>query len=187
MTTIISKPDTILKLGEADIESLRKLVQRLSDKVWNSEDERKENDFFCFHHTKHIVFRFIHGNRDHRNFYSTPIWDVWSQFLLPVMMATVVPYNFENPVFPKVMLARLEAGESIDRHIDGAGSNLHTHKIHIPLYTNPDVKFYIKDKPHFLAEGFAYEVNNIVYHSVENKGRTDRIHFIFEVYEGGKS
>ena len=32
-------------------------------------------------------------------------------------------------------------------------------------------------------EGYAYEVNNLAPHAVENQGSTDRIHLMFEVYE----
>jgi len=100
--------------------------------------------------------------------------------LLPIMNKMVEPYVFTDPAFPKAMLARLEAGQVIDRHRDGAGSNLHTHKIHIPLQTNDKALFYVGDEAFHLAEGTGYEVNNIRPHSVENLGEEDRIHFIFE-------
>ncbi len=180
--TPVEKPYTIRELGAVDPTPLKNIVQRLSDQVWEREDERKENNFFCFHHTQHIVFRFTGGNRDHREFYANPIWEMFKPILLPIMLQVVKPYEFSQPEFPKAMLARLEAGHIIDRHVDGAGSNLHTHKIHIPLYTNPQVQFLVRDTPHFMAEGFAYEVNNIVHHEVRNNGSSDRIHFIFEVF-----
>ncbi len=92
-------------------------------------------------------------------------------------------YDYSHPAYPKVMLARLAAGYSIDRHKDVARSNLYTHKIHIPLVTNPQVKFMVDNSVHFLMEGKAYEVNNIVSHAVDNSGKIDRIHFIFEVFD----
>jgi hypothetical protein len=179
----VRKPENILELGEVDISALKYLVARTSEQVWNLENERKENNFGVFHHTRHIVFRFIEGMRDHRQFYSNPIWDVWQENLLPVMHAASTKYNFSKPVFPKAMLARLAAGAVIDRHTDGAGSNLHTHKIHIPLQTNEKAIMFINDKPFHLRENHAYEVNNIVPHAVENLGTEDRIHLIFEVFD----
>ena len=179
----VRKPDNILELGEVDILALKQLVARTSDKVWNLENERKENKFGVFHHTRHIVFRFIEGMRDHRNFYSNPIWEVWQVVLLPVMHKAIESYHFRNAVFPKAMLARLSAGAMIDRHRDGAGSNLHTHKIHVPVQTNEKAIMFIKDEPFHLREGRAYEVNNIVEHAVENRGNEDRVHLIFEVFD----
>lgn len=78
------------------------------------------------------------------------------------------------------------AGGKIDRHLDGAGSNLLTHKIHIPIQTHDKVRFFIKDNAYHLREGYAYEVNNIVTYAGENLGTSERIHLIFEVFEGSE-
>ena len=127
MAQLVNKPDSVLSLGPVDISRLLPLVQRVSDRTWEAENANKENDFDCFHHTRHIVFRFISANADPEIFYSNPSWDAWKPLLLPIIETAIAPYGFTNPVFPKVMLARLEAGAEIDRHRDGAGSNLRTH------------------------------------------------------------
>lgn len=181
----VVKPSDIRELGPVDITALKAQVARVSERVWSAEDERKENRFDCFHHTRHIIFRFIEGMRDHRCFYSTPLWPAWQDALLPVLEEASAPYGFARPIYPKVMLARLAANAVIDRHVDGAGSNLHTHKIHVPLQTSPRSLMFIRDVPFHLAEGVAYEVNNLAPHSVENTGETDRIHLIFEVFDEG--
>jgi hypothetical protein len=179
----VTKPETIRLLGPVDIAAIKKLILRTSERVWDMEDERKENKFSCFHHTRHIVFRFIDGMRDHRRFHSNPIWPVWQAQLQPVIERAAASYGFRDPVYPKVMLARLAAGAVIDRHVDGPGSNLHTHKIHIPIQTNEQASIIISDRPFHLLEGHAYEVNNLAPHSVENLGPADRIHLIFEVFD----
>ncbi len=179
----VVKPDAVRPLGPVDAAPLRALIDRFSERMWNVEDSRKENDFFCFHHTRHVVLRFTRGNRDPRDNYASPAWDVFSPILLPIMEQVIEPYGFRAPAFPKAMFARLEAGQAIDRHVDGAGSNLVTHKIHIPVYTNPDAVFAVNDEPYHLEAGQAYEVNNIAPHAAVNRGTEDRIHFIFEVYE----
>ncbi len=183
MSQMITKPDGIRELGPVNITPVKSLVDRLSEKVWALEDERKENNFFCFHHTQHIISRFIEANRDHKTFYSTPIWSVWQKTLLPIMEQVVAAYDYSQPTYPKVMLARLQAGNVIDRHVDGRGANLYTHKIHIPLQTNKHAEFIINDVSYYLQEGHAYEVNNMVAHAVENLGETDRIHIIFELFD----
>lgn len=179
----VIKPEYIRTLGPVDVTALKELVARTSERVWNLENDQKENKFACFHHTRHIVFRFIEGMRDHRRYYSNPIWNIWQAQLQPIMYQAIRPYGFFDPAFPKVMLARLAAGAVIDRHVDGAGSNLHTHKIHIPLETNEHAKIFIHDEPFHLEVGQAYEVNNLVPHWVENRGATDRIHLIFEAFD----
>ncbi len=184
MPQTITKPDTIHQLGAVDIGPLKSLVDCLSEKVWRQENERKENNFYCFHHTQHIIFRFIEGNQHPCKFYSNPIWSIWRKILLPMMEQVAAPYNYSQPIYPKVMLARLAAGQIIDRHVDGAGSNLYTHKIHIPLQTNPQARFIVKEWAYQLKAGQAYEVNNIAPHAAENFGEIDRIHLIFELFDG---
>ena len=181
---IVRKPDAVQKLGMVPTERLVSLVSRLSEEAWAKEDAGKENDFAVFHHTRHLIFRFIAGNRNPENFYSNPAWDVWRAELEPVMHAAIRPYAFRKPVFAKAMLARLQAGHEIDRHRDGAGSNLCCHKIHVPLVTNPDATFLVDETHYHLEPGHAWEVNNIKPHGARNLGSEDRIHFIFEVFDG---
>jgi hypothetical protein len=180
----VDKPARVRPVGAIDAATLRRRVARLSEKVWRQEDAAKENDFPCFHHTRHVIFRFIAGNRDPRRFYSRPIWAVWGPMLLPVMARAAAAYGYAGPVYPKVMLARLEAGHGIDRHVDGGGSNPFTHKIHVPLETNPAAVLHVDGADFHLAAGRAWEVNNLVPHGGFNGGRTDRIHLVFEVFEG---
>ena len=182
--SMVEKPDFLRELGPVDIAQLSAIVSKVSENVWNREDEAKENKFHCFHHTQHIIFRFIEGMKDHRVSYSTPVWQAWQGILVPMMRHIIRPYGFQNPQFPKAMLARLKAGYGIDPHTDGAGSNLHTHKIHVPIYTNPKATFHIGGQDFNLERGHAYEVNNIKRHGVRNDGEEDRIHLIFEVFEG---
>lgn len=180
---MIEKTKTIRELGAVDVSSLKRLVQGLSEDVWTAQDAMKENTFFCFHSTSHIVFRFIRGNRDPHHFYDNQIWNFWRDQLLPVMDQVTQVYGYAEPEYPKVMLARLHADGTIDRHVDGAGSHLLTHKIHIPLQTNPQARMYVEPEYHQLEEGKAYELNNIVSHGAENQGDTDRIHLIFESFD----
>ncbi len=179
----VCKPDAVLDLGQVDPVPVQEVLDLLSTKIWEQENARKENNFSCFHHTQHIILRFIHNLKDPRYFYSTPAWSIFQARLLPLMNDIVKPYGFTNPVFPKVMFARLEAGQVIDRHSDGAGANLMTHKIHIPLVTGPEVLFFVNDQPHYLQLGRAYEVNNIARHGVDNPTKYARVHFIFEVFD----
>lgn len=176
------KPKYLKELGNVDIEPVIKLLLKASENYWSAENTVKENKFNCFHHTQHIVLRFIKRNKNHRDFYDGMGWPFFQPVLQPVFEHVVKSYNFSQPEYPKVMFARLQAKQKIDIHRDGAGSNLHTHKIHIPLQTNSDVKFIIADKQFYLKQGMAYEVNNIVPHGVLNEGDQDRIHLIFEVF-----
>ena len=180
----VAKPARVRPLGAVGIDDLRSHVARLSEKVWAQEDAAKENDYFCFHHTRHIIFRFIVGNCDPRRFYSQPIWAVWQPLLLPLLARAAAPYGFADPVYPKVMLARLAAGHGIDLHMDAESSNPLVHKVHVPLETNPRSVLTVDGEDFHLPAGRAWEVNNLAPHGAFNGGEEDRIHLIFEVFEG---
>ena len=179
-------PDRVLDLGAVDVRALTSRVAEIGEDTWASEDDRKENRFRVFHSTQHIVFRFIPRNRDHREFYSNPSWSSWSPLLMPIIEQAIGRYGFRHPRIPKAMLARLKAHGHIDRHVDGAESNLYTHKIHVPLITDPGVIMEVDDEPFHLEAGRAYEINNVVRHAVRNDSDIDRVHFIFEVFDAAE-
>ena len=180
----VAKPHSVRRLGPVDVALLRRQVARLSEKAWRREDAVKENDYTCFAHTQHIVFRLVPEDLAGICFYSRPIWNVWRTCLLPVMTEAVVPYGFARPVYPKAMLARLAAGRGIDMHTDSGGMNPFVHKIHVPLQTSPGATLTAGDATFHLEAACAYEVNNLGPHGAFNGGAEDRIHFIFEVFEG---
>ena len=78
------------------------------------------------------------------------------------------------------MAAKLFAGQRITPHVDKHPSFHIAHRIHIPITTNDHVRFTLAGRPFQLELGKAYEVNNQSTHSVMNRGKEDRITFIFD-------
>ena len=192
----VRKPALVQRLGAVDVAELRAHAGRLSERVWRREDATKENDFVCFAHTRHVVFRFIPGNRTPLQYYSTPIWTIWERLLLSVMTQASASYGYARPVYPKAMLARLAAGRGIDVHVDqepdrtGAfaqASHALTHKIHVPLETDPRAVLTVGGADFHLEAGYAWEVNNLAPHGAFNGSERDRVHFIFELFDGSRA
>lgn len=185
----VRKPALVRHLGAVDVAELRAHVERLPERIWWQEDAAKENKFSCFVHTRHIVFRFTYGNRTPLRFYSTLIGEVWQRLLLPVMAQAAAPYGYARPVYPKAMLARLVAGGRIGRHRDDEVTESHAfaHKIHVPLQTNSRATLTVGDTDFHLEAGHAWEINNLAPHGAFNGGVHDRVHFIFEVFDGSRA
>jgi len=80
----------------------------------------------------------------------------------------------------RAMAAKLLAGGKITPHVDKHLSFHTGYRIHVPITTNPRVRFMIDGRPHQLQVGQAYEINNQKNHSVMNKAKQDRITFIFD-------
>ena len=70
----------------------------------------------------------------------------------------------------RAMAAKLLAGGRILPHRDSHPSFGAGHRIHVPIATNPRVRFMIDGRPYQLEVGQAYEINNQKTHSVMNKG-----------------
>lgn len=192
-TGLVAKPPPVRKppggirpLGPVDIAPLEAILDRLTENVWRWEDENKPNKFACFHSTRHVIFRFC-SFQDIRSFRSNPAWKIWSRSLLPVMDQVSAAYGFSEPVYPKAMLASLAAGHRIDKHVDGGKATRCAHKIHVPLRTGPAATFFVGGAERHLRKGHAYEVNNIIPHGAFNGGGDDRVHFIFEVFDGQRA
>ena len=185
----VRKPALVRHLGAVDVAELRAYVERLPERVWRQCDAAKENKFPCFVHARHIVFRFTPGNRTPLRFYSTLIGEAWQRLLLPVMAQAAAPYGYARPVYPKAMLARLVADGHIVRHRDDEATEAaaFAHKIHVPLQTNSRATLTVGDTDFHLEAGHAWEINNLAPHGAFNGGVHDRVHFIFEVFDGSRA
>lgn len=179
----VAKPALVRRLGAVDADALAVQVDRLSERVWDREDRVKPNRSFCFQHTRHIVFRFPVSEADPGRFRSADGWRLWATWLLPPMRRAAAVYGFVEPVFPKVMLARLAAGHCIDAHVDGSSRDALVHKVHVPLRTDPQAVATVAGERFHLAAGHAWELNNLVAHGVRNDSARDRIHLVFEVFD----
>jgi hypothetical protein len=184
MKTNPRKTRGLRELGPVDISGLRDDVLAIPQVVWDWENSRKPNrDYKALDLTQHLIFRFITDNADPTAYEDYALWDAWRGRLEPVLAQATAPYGYANGVFPRIMLAKMAPGGVIRPHIDLNPAAGWPHKIHVPLLTNPDVKFFIEPDTHHLATGHAYEVNNRVRHAVANDGTTDRIHLIFEYFD----
>lgn len=177
-------PRTVRDLGPVDIGPFLALADRFSERYWEAENASKDNNYEVFHHTQHVILRFLENADDAWSSYSRPAWTVVAPALEAELLRIVEPYGFADPHFPKAMFARLAAGAEIDRHRDEAAANYVTHKIHVPLRSHPDVQFEVHGEFFHLAPGRAYEVNNVRPHGVRNPSPLPRLHFIFEVFDG---
>ncbi|MGH3796666.1 MAG: aspartyl/asparaginyl beta-hydroxylase domain-containing protein [Pseudonocardiaceae bacterium] len=172
-------------VGEIPAELRTALVHKMSDNahLWLVNDPR----FLTAHpDSRHIVFKFPNlYPQTHLSASRTALWDDWAELLTPVIEVVRQSYGFVGCATSKVMLSSLLAHAKVPPHVDSNPSSLVPHKVHVPLTTNPDVTFVIDGERHHLALGRAYEINNLLTHSVENAGDLDRVHFIFEIYPTG--
>ncbi len=66
-------------------------------------------------------------------------------------------------------------------HKDRGDSLYVARRFHVPIKTNEQIFFIVDGEKFNLAEGTAYELNNVKYHSVRNNSDETRIHLIVDV------
>jgi hypothetical protein len=81
----------------------------------------------------------------------------------------------------QAMLTRLKAGVVIPRHKDQGPLTAKTHRIHVPVITNPSCMFNVGAESMNLEAGQIWIIDNVNrYHGVENNGTNDRVHLIVD-------
>ena len=179
--------DTALRaLGPVDVEPLRATILAQEDAAWH-EDQYRQEAFDVHHKTESIVMLFVDLEHWPELVVSQePGWVRLSNVALPLMNDIITRCYEPGGTVIRAMAAKLLAGANILPHVDKHPSFGHGHRIHIPITTNPRVRFMVDGRPYKFRVGEAYEINNQKTHSVMNKGGDDRITFIFDYVPRGQ-
>lgn len=170
----------IKTLGPVDIEHLRQLILSQEESAWY-EQEKRQKEYDVHVYTESIVMVFTDGSGwPNIEVSKQPGWDRLADAAIPVMQHIVENYYSPGGTIIRAMAAKLLAGGIIKPHMDSHPSFRYGHRIHVPVTTNPRVRFMIDGRPYQLEVGQVYEINNQKRHSVMNKGEEDRITFIFD-------
>jgi Aspartyl/Asparaginyl beta-hydroxylase len=166
--------------GKVDSEALASQILAADETVWNEYVERQKS-YEVHEQTRSIVLLFAEvSNWPAVDVSKQPGWDRFAETAVPLMHQIIGNWYPAGGTIIRAMAARLLAGGRILSHRDSHPSFGAGHRIHVPIATNPRVRFMIDGRPVRLEVGHAYEINNQKTHSVMNKGTTDRIHFIFD-------
>ncbi|TNE66933.1 MAG: hypothetical protein EP335_02675 [Alphaproteobacteria bacterium] len=168
----------IRELGAVECGALIDAVKGLDAAVWDRCDIRQQA-FDVHRRTKSIVLLFAEGwpNLKVRPFAG---WPILADVVNPVIDRVLSKHYPPGGHVIRSMVANLVAGGEIEEHYDAGPSFAIGHRIHVPLQTNPGVRFTIDGQLHTLKVGEAYEINNLRYHAVLNDSDEDRYHLIFD-------
>jgi Aspartyl/Asparaginyl beta-hydroxylase len=174
------------ELGSVDVDALRDAVLAQEQQAWH-EDEYRQQSYDVHTETESIVMVFTNGsNWPNAEIRKEPGWDRLAHVAIPLMHGIIEGHYPPGGTIVRAMAAKLVAGGRIKPHVDSHPSFHDGHRIHVPLTTNPRVRFMIDGRPYRLQVGQAYEINNQKQHSVMNKGQEDRITFIFDYVPPGQ-
>ncbi len=173
--------DCLLRdLGPVDSAALADAVLAQDDEAWREQLHRQQA-YDVHRQTESIVMVFAHLEKwPQIEVRKEAGWDRLAEVALPLMQDIIRQHYPPGGTIIRAMAAKLLAGGKIKPHTDTHPSFHCGHRIHVPITTNPRVRFMIDGRPHQFEIGHAYEINNQKTHSVMNKGKEDRITFIFD-------
>ncbi|HET8691139.1 MAG TPA: aspartyl/asparaginyl beta-hydroxylase domain-containing protein [Steroidobacteraceae bacterium] len=175
----------VRNFGKVDMEALRAAVLAQDEAAWN-ENVRRQTDYEVHEQTRSIVLLFANvEDWPAIEVTKEPGWARLAEAAVPVMHDIIRRFYPPGGTIIRAMAAKLLAGGRIVPHRDSHPSFAIGHRIHVPIVTNPRVRFMIDGRPYQLEVGEAYEINNQKVHSVMNKGAEDRINFIFDYVPPG--
>jgi hypothetical protein len=159
---------------------LRDAVLGLPREAW-LENQSRQEDYDVHRRTESVVLIFTDGSGwPDISLTREAGWDLLADIAVPLMTEIIKTHYKPGGTIIRAMAAKLLPGEVISPHHDSHPSFHHGHRIHIPIKTNPRVRFMIDGRPYKFRVGQAYEINNQKTHSVMNKGSEERINFIFD-------
>ncbi len=167
------------ELGAVDSQGLIDTILGLDDEAWFLNVNR-QNDYEVHKQTQSVVMVFCDGPANDLQVSKEAGWDLLAEAAIPLMHDLIGKFYPPGGTIIRAMAAKLLSGGRINPHFDSHATFRASHRIHIPVTTNPRVRFTIDGKPFHLKVGQAYEINNQKTHSVINSGKDDRITFIFD-------
>jgi hypothetical protein len=173
-------------LGEVAIEALRERILAQDPQAWVENRERQQN-YEVHTDTQSIVMLFCDESWPEGEIHREVGWDRLADVAMPVIEGIVERCYQPGGTLLRAMAARLKVQGRIRSHRDHLRSFHMGHRIHVPITTNPGVRFSIDSRPYKFEVGQAYEINNQKKHSVMNMGREDRISFIFDYVPADQS
>ena len=170
----------IRSFGNVDMQALGAAILAQDEAAWN-ENVQRQKDYEVHEQTRSIVLLFAEvSDWPAIEVSKQPGWDRLADVAVPLMHQIIRTWYPPGGTIIRAMAAKLLAGGRILPHRDTHPSFGAGHRIHVPIITNPRVRFMIDGRPFQLEVGQAYEINNQKVHSVMNKGDVDRINFIFD-------
>lgn len=171
------------ELGPVDAEPLIDAVLGMDTAAWE-EQQYRQNAYEVHKQTRSLVMVFCNGWPE-MQVTKEPAWEPLKESAVPLMHGIIDKFYPPGGTIIRAMAAKLLAGGIISPHRDTHLSFVNSHRIHVPITTNPGVRFMINGRPYRFEVGHAYEINNQRNHSVMNNGKDDRVTFIFDYLPPG--
>jgi hypothetical protein len=174
--------DTFLFHGRIDVNPIIDIIKN-NNLDWNEFLDRQIR-YIVHSNTKTIPIIFDKNfTFDSFKIYLTNLYSLFEHEILK--LENIIRENTnENGKIMRAILVNLPSAKSIPPHVDTGKTLLNCRRIHVPIQTNENCFFTVGDDKRNLKLGEIWEINNDKkIHSVDNFGKTDRVHLIVDWVE----
>lgn len=177
------------RLPDFDVSLIKGLAAQLTQEQWG-ENQMRQELYLAHQHTQTIPLFTDEGSEDSLPA-KQPAYDLFKPLITP-LLGMIANYYKNSPdiqakfdrviqgYFIRINLVNLRAGGEIRLHRDKGYWLSHTHRVHVPIITNDQVRFAVGNETINMKEGEVFEINNRRVHSVVNEGAEDRVHLILD-------
>lgn len=153
-----------------DVERLRREIEAFPEDAWHWHHEN-----FQGNSALHLVTTNGEINED----FATPMMPTGHLAKMPYVMQVLAQFR---TLLGRSRLLRLEPQKGVPLHVDNHYYwRTHT-RVHIPIVTDPGIRFQAGDQSVHMAAGEAWTFSNWLPHTVINETQTRRIHLTFDTY-----
>ncbi len=164
-------------LGDYDIGTLKDQLLAEPDSAWTKSVANKKGNW-PHRDARHLS---LANDLDGRHFKAT-VFPGYAEYraLLEPLLRTIASRLGAGEKVMRIQFAWLGAGSTIEPHRDTSVTLLYSHRVHVPILTNDEVKFMCGEESINMCEGDIWTFDNTLRHSVYNRGNTPRIHLIVD-------
>lgn len=177
------------RIGSANVAPIKALIAGVESERWENEAVRQQ--LYEAHRDTQSILLVHDSDFRHTKPTRQPALQTFEPVIRPVL-AIIADFYDESPkgmelrkkfgigYFIRANLARLLPGATVAEHRDMNFSFTHSHRVHVPIFTNDQVRFTVGGEVLNIPEGEIYEINNRRMHSVCNGGDEPRVHLILD-------
>ncbi len=160
-------------------KDVKEIQQKMTNAALNWEE-------FCFRqerHKHHRETKTIPLIFNEENLFKLKYWDNFELFRNEIkeIQLLIEEANNSKGTLHSAIFINLPARSKIYAHTDLGPIFRVSHRIHLPIFTNPDCLFTVDGKTINMKEGDIWEINNDgKKHDVVNNGDSDRIHLLMD-------
>lgn len=182
-------------IGSVNINAVNDMLAKLSDDSW----ERPAVDLqqIGLYRDASMISLAYDFDFRHRNATQHAAMKVFGQILRPILGVVAdffdqsargreLSQKFGAGYFVRASFIALEPGGAIGAHSARSFSELHSHRVHVPIATNKHATITINDECLHIPVGEAFEINNSGTCVISNTGEDPMIHLVVDYVRKGE-